>query len=124
MVNQDWNVVHAPAANTQATISKAATANGVHVCTGFVATFATGASAPTAIVLNVALRDGATGAGTVLWQGVIGVPATAGVSATPIVVTGVNFKGTAGTAMTLEFSATGGANTIQTVNMMGYTIPV
>src|SRR5690242_9481224 len=67
-----WSVVHAPAANNQATASKAAGAAGVrHVCTGITATLAAGASAPTAVNVNVAVRDGATGAGTVLWQAVL-----------------------------------------------------
>lgn len=124
MAKEGWSVYHAPAANNAATISKAAVTNGTHVCTGFMATLSTGASAPTAIQVSVALRDGATGAGTILWTGVIAVPATAGVSAHPIVVTGVELKGTQNTAMTFEFSATAGANTIESVSMCGYTVKV
>lgn len=115
----DWSVTHAPAANTQATITKAAGASGVrHVCTSVSATFAAGASAPTAAVGTLNLIDGATG-GTPIASWIIGVEATAG-RTTPFVITGLNIVGTAATAMTLEFAAAGGANTYQSVAMTGH----
>lgn len=117
-----WSVVHAPAANTQATISKAAGAAGVrHVCTGISATFVAGATAPVAVQVTVNVRDGATGAGTIIWTGVLSLPATAGSSAFPIHLSGLNLVGTAATAMTIEFSAAGGANTVEAVALQGYS---
>lgn len=116
-----WNISHEPAANTQATISRAAAGAGVtNVCRGLTVTFASQAAAPTAIQLAVRVRDGATGAGTVLWASVLAVPATAGIVA-GITRSGLWIQGTANTAMTLEFSVAGGANTIQTVSMEGTT---
>lgn len=117
-----WAIVHTPAVNTAATISKAAGAAGLkHVCNAISATFVAGTSAPTAVVVSVALRDGATGAGTILWQANMALPATAGATANPILLTDLCIQGTAATAMTLEFSAAGGANTFENVSLVGYT---
>lgn len=122
-ISASWAVNHAPAANTQATASQAAAgASTKNVCTGFMVTASAGAAAPTAIQLNFVIRDGATGAGTVLWAGVLGVPATAGAS-TGVAISGLWLVGTANTAMTIEFSAAGGANTIEAVSMQGTTQP-
>jgi len=118
-----WVATHCPAANTQATCSKAAGAAGVrHVCTGVSFTVVAGTSAPTAAVTQVDLRDGATGAGTILASWKVGVPAVAGTlvtfSSPPL-----NIPGTAATAMTLEFAAALGANTFESVVLTGYTTP-
>lgn len=119
-----WSVVHAPAVNTQATASKAAGAAGVrHVCTGFVAGLAsdgTGMTVPASPVY-VVVRDGATGAGTIIYETVIGVVTTAG-AATSIVVGGLNLVGTAATAMTAEFTAAGGAHSFETISISGYDV--
>lgn len=120
---QAWTAVHAPAANTQATASRAAGAAGVrHVCRGLTATLAAGAVAPAAIQVNVVLRDGASGAGTVLWAAAMALPATAGATAAPLSVMDMWIVGTAATAMTLEFSAAGGANTVEAVTLVGTDI--
>lgn len=118
-----WNAQHAPAANTKATITKAAGASGVrNVCTSITVVLAAGATAPAAIQVSVALIDGASGGTTYLWgPNVISLPAVAG--ATSAFVIGQCWKpGTAATAMTLEFSAAGGANTIESVSMDGTTV--
>jgi hypothetical protein len=118
----DWTQVHFPASNTQATTSKSAGAAGVrHVCTGITVVLAGGTTAPAAAQLNVALRDGASGAGTILWQAVITLPAIAG-AMNGIALSGLHIRGTAATAMTLEFSAAGGANTFESVSMTGVDI--
>ena len=117
-----WTVVNTPAANTQATISKAAGGAGVrHVCTGILATLTAGVTAPAAVALTVELRDGATGAGTVIWQGRMSLGAIAGQNAPPIQIAGLSIVGSANTAMTLEFSAAGGANTLESVSLAGYS---
>jgi hypothetical protein len=116
-----WSTTHEPAANTQATITRAAAGVGVkNVCTGLTVTFAAGATAPAAVQVAVRLRDGGTGAGTVLWAAVLSLPATAGASV-GVARQGLWIPGTANTAMTLEFSAAGGANTIQAVALEGTT---
>lgn len=118
-----WTKTHAPAANTQATASKAAAGAGIrNVCTGILVTLVAGSTAPAAVQVTVNLRDGATGAGTVLWSAVMSLPATAGGSAAPIALSGLWIEGTENTAMTLEFSAAGGANTVEAVAMQGDTV--
>ena len=107
---------HIPAANTLATASRSAGAAGVrHVCTAITVALAATATAPTAVQLNVQLIDGASGGGTYLWRAVIALPAVAG-AMTGFVVTGLWLPGTAATAMTLEFSAAGGANTVESAS--------
>jgi hypothetical protein len=118
-----WAVTHAPAANTQATISKAAGAAGVrHVCTGFTVTLAGGAAAPVAALVTFNLRDGATGAGTILSTLTLGLEAVAGKSVV-VHVGPINAVGTAATAMTVESSAAPGANASASVTLYGYTTP-
>jgi hypothetical protein len=118
----NWAVVHAPTANAQATISKAAVVGTRHVCTSISATLTDDGTAATANNINVNLRDGTTGAGTILWTGMLGVTAVAGCS-DKFIVTGLNIPGTANTAMTLEFAANGlGAHVWQTVAMTGYDV--
>lgn len=114
----NWSVVSAPAVSTVASAVKAAGAAGVrHVCKSVTFGFSSQA-AITAGAITINLRDGASGAGSVLktWQ--------FGLSTGPIVpfaisVTGLNEVGTAATAMTLEFSAlfTG---VLQFCNLGGY----
>lgn len=115
-----WQVQHTPAANTQATISQAAGAAGVkNVCTSITVTFSGNASSAAAVGTVFNLRDGVSGAGTILWSGTIWITATAGDSESitlgPIWIEGP----TAATAMTLEAAAAGGANTVQSVSMTG-----
>lgn len=118
----DWTQVHTPAANTQATTTKAAGGGSVrHVCTGLTVILAAGATAPTATNLLVNLRDGASGAGTILWSATISIPNIAG-AMNGISRSGLFIRGTANTAMTLEFAAAAGANTIESVAMEGVDI--
>lgn len=118
-----WNAQHAPAANTKATITKASAGAGLrNVCTSITVSLAAGASAPAAIQVSVALIDGASGGTTYLWgPNVISLPAVAG--ATSAFIIGQCWKpGTAATGLTLEFSAAGGASTIESVSMDGTTV--
>jgi hypothetical protein len=115
-----WPATHAPAVNTQASASQAAGGAGVrHVCTGISINLAAGGTAPAATQLTVNLRDGATGAGSILATWTIAIPATAGAFAA-INLTGLNIPGTANTAMTLEFTAAGGPNTYESCTLFGY----
>lgn len=113
-----WSVIDTDAGATQATASRAAgggtvrhVATGVTICRGD-----TSAAAPALIHL----RDGATGAGTILRSWVIGV--AAGLSQC-LDVTGLNMTGSANTAMTLEFAAAGAATSTSTVTLTGYSTP-
>ena len=123
----DWVVSSAPAVNTVATTTQAASpapAGGQgtrHVCTSITAIFAAGTAAPTAAVGTVNLRDGASGAGTILASFSIGVEATAG-RTTLLELTGLEIIGSPNTAMTLEFTAAGGLNTFESVTLTGHTL--
>lgn len=118
----EWAVTHAPAANTQATASKAAGGAGVrHVCKSVSARIVGGTTAPAAVSVTLNLRDGATGAGTILWSWTM-VLAGAIAAKDSIDLTDLNIVGSANTAMTLEFSAAGGANTLESVNIAGFSV--
>lgn len=111
------------AANTQATVTKAAGAAGFkHVLTSLTAALVGGATAPAAVQLWVYVRDGAAGAGTILWAAPLALPATAGGTADTIQLSGLWIVGSAATAMTIEFSAAGGANTVEGISGTGVDI--
>jgi hypothetical protein len=114
----EWTSVNIPAAATQATTTKAAGGAGVrHVCTGIVATVATGATAQTPI--SVFLRDGASGGGSIVFAAVVAAPANGtGVLA----LSGLHIVGSANTAMTLEFNAAGVTGSNEAVTLTGYSV--
>lgn len=112
-----WAIAHAPAANTQATISRAAGAAGVrHVCKSITGSVL-GLAAAAETTVSLRLRDGATGAGTILWEQTVLVAVS---QQNGFALTDLNIFGSAATAMTLEFSAAGGANTTESVALSGY----
>lgn len=113
-----WSVNHVPAANTKATITKAAGAAGVrHVCTSITALL-NALTTATEGVVQLNLRDGLTGAGTILWSAMLhAIPA----GTTGIAISGLAIFGSAATAMTLEFVAAGGADTTESVALTGYS---
>lgn len=117
---RNWSQTHAPAAATQATTSKAAGgAAARHVCTGFIVTISnTAASAGT---VTFVLRDGATGAGTILASFTIAIPATANTSK-EVVVNDAAIEGSLNTAMTLESTAAPAAGVSAAVTLTGYTV--
>lgn len=114
---KNFYLVHAPAAATQATISQAAGAAGVrNVCTQISASLCTVGTAQAAAV-HLVLRDGATGAGTILWEKTFSFGTTTMIS---IDITGLHIVGSAATAMTLEFDAAGVAASFESVALGGY----
>lgn len=114
-----WVATHAPAANTVATITKASAGAGLkNVCNAISATLVAGGTAPTAATATLVLRDGASGAGTIVWSHTLSVAATAGTGQI-ITIGGLAIPGTAATAMTLEFTGAAGANTFESVSMNG-----
>lgn len=116
----EWAVNHVPAANTKATITQAAGGAGVrHVCRSITATVVGLAAAAEAVVV-VQLRDGATGAGTVLWSTNLLITGTTG-SQVGVTLPGLNIVGSDDTAMTLEFVGAGGASTYESVALTGYS---
>lgn len=116
----EWSLSHAPAHNNVASASKAAgTGTQRHVCTGLSVIVSAGVSAPAATVVTAVLRDGATGAGTILKTWTFVVPAAAGVSQ-GVSRNGMHVFGSAATAMTLETSNTA-SNILASVEFEGYT---
>jgi hypothetical protein len=111
----NWAVNSTPAVSTQATASRAAlTGNGRHVatnCSGSISTIA----AQTNITL--ALRDGATGAGTVLWSETI----ICAINSPCVLSSGlIHATGSAATAMTCEWSGAPVATNFAVASLTGY----
>lgn len=117
-----WSELHTPAVNVQATKSHAAGTAGVcHVCQWLTVALANDGTGSAQTVVQFNLRDGATGAGTILWSVSLALPATAGDSRV-VHVNGLNLMGTAATAMTLECSAQTATHTAASVAFGGYSI--
>lgn len=117
-----WTAIHVPATNTQATATKASAGAGVrNVCTGFSVAISANSGTPTALQLTVSLIDGTSGGTTYLWRSTISLPAIPGATVA-IVRGGLWLPGSAATALTLEFSAAGGASTFESVSMEGTTV--
>lgn len=116
----DWSINNTPAAATAATITRAAGGAGVrHVATSISATVATIGTAQ-AVALVLVLRDGATGAGTILWSKQVVLPVNA---VWEVNISGLNIVGTAATAMTLEFVANNVAASFSSVSLTGHDTP-
>jgi hypothetical protein len=114
-----WAVVHTPAVSVKATITQAAAGVGIrNYCTSIMATFFNSAAAAVSVI-TVNVRDGASGAGTVLWTGNLAVSATGG-SGGVLQLSDLGIRGTANTAMTIEFTALV-AGCFESVAMEGYT---
>lgn len=116
-----WSVVSVPVAGTQASASRAAGGAGVRHVVDCVSFAAESTTAPALTGENVAIRDGATGAGTIIWEWILAVSAQTGQDIAPHSICGLNLIGTANTAMTFEFSA-GVGNVIESVSMSGYDV--
>jgi hypothetical protein len=112
-----WSITNQPATATQATITKAAAPGQRHVATSISAVISAVAAQP---AIHVNLRDGATGAGTILWSQTVAVGA-GGVAA--IQLGGLNIPGTGGNAMTLETDAAPAATNFASVSLTGYDTP-
>lgn len=114
----DWSVnAGAPAGGAVATVSKAAGGAGVrHVCTSISATLATGATAQ-AVAAVLVLRDGASGAGALLFAKQVILPAN---GLWEVNISGLNIVGSVNTAMTLEFSAAPVAGAFESASFTGY----
>lgn len=112
----EWAVSNEGAVSAQATATRAAGAAGVrHVCRSLA--FSLAAVAAQTIVY-ARIRDGASGAGAILWSMGITVPAGGNFN---FALSGLNLIGTAATAMTFEFSAAPVATNFQTVAGSGYS---
>lgn len=113
----EWSITQAPAVATQATISKAAVAGIRHYCRS-IAAIISAVAAQAAI--HVVLRDGASGAGTILWSQTIALP-VGGIAV--IQIDNLNIPGSAGVAMTLETDAAPAGTNFASVSLTGYDEP-
>ncbi len=112
-----WTVTSNPVAATQASASKAAGAGGVRHIADCVTIGLTPIAAQAApVVFN--LRDGATGAGTILWS--VALIGQLGVAQPPVVLCGLQIPGTAATAMTLESAAAPAATNFVFATIQGH----
>jgi hypothetical protein len=116
-----WSVFSNPAVSTQASASIAAEAAVRHVvdCIAFSAANTTAIGAAQLLVVN--LRDGATGAGTVIWTYELFLAVGPGQGVPVQHICGLNLAGTTNTAMTLEFSALV-TNLVESVSISGYNV--
>lgn len=112
----EWGIEHRPAAATQATISRAAQPNVLHVARGITVSAVGGGAAGTGVIVFV-LRDSTTGAGNVLWSSTLQAP-TLGAQSLTIPV---NIQGVRGQAMTLESTGAPAATTQVSVALNGYS---
>jgi hypothetical protein len=115
-----WSNFNTSTASVQASLVWAAEASVRHVadCISFSA-ISSVTPAITAVAVN--LRDGATGAGTVVHQWQLIIPAATGQNVAPFSVCGLNIVGTTNTAMTIEFSSAV-TNVIESVSLTGYNV--
>jgi hypothetical protein len=111
------SVVSTSGAGGTASATIAALTKGRHVCKGISVSIAAGAAAQTPI--TAVLRDGATGVGTIRWSKTLSAPTNGSASVDP---TGLSLVGSLNTAMTLEFTGAGTANTIQDVTLMFFDL--
>jgi hypothetical protein len=123
--NQDnFSVVATGAAGAQASASIAAEAGVRHVADSFCFT-AQSAGAVAAAAGSVALRDGASGAGTIVMNFTVAIPAAAGTGAQEVqpfcVPAQRQLTGTTNTAMTAEFN-TGFGNVVESVTLVGHNV--
>lgn len=116
-----WSVNSAPAAGSQGTSSKAAGGAGVRHVVDKVCFSGGSTTAPALTQLTVNIRDGATGAGTILASFQTIVIATAGQNVAPYCTPSLNLIGTANTAMTAEWSASL-ANEFEQVSITGFDL--
>lgn len=108
-----WQLQNFPAANTQATASvTAGTTGGLCIRLRALQVSISGTAAGAATIV---VRDGATGAGTILWETQINCAANSG---TMYSGSDMDLRATSGT-LTIESTAAGGANTNIAVNAQG-----
>jgi hypothetical protein len=114
-----WSQTNTPAVATAATTSKAAGGGTVrHVATSITWCVAANATAQPPLLIH--LRDGATGAGTIIRTWAVSAPVNGTFCED---LSGLNMTGSANTAMTLETAAAPAAAVQATVSFTGYSTP-
>jgi len=112
-----WTATSSPASATQASASRVAGAGLTrHVAQCVTIGIVPVAAQAAPVVFN--LRDGATGAGTVLWS--VSLIGQAGVAQPPATFCGLNIAGSAATAMTLESAGAPAATNFAYATLTGF----
>ncbi|MFH1010992.1 MAG: hypothetical protein V1784_07140 [bacterium] len=118
-IENGWQMSDQPAVATQATVTRVAAVGIRHALTSLQAIVSAAAGAAVVPTL-IYIRDGATGAGAILWAGSL----AAAVSTTEEFA--INFTqpiiGTAGNAMCIEFAVAGAAGSQETIAGQGYDL--
>ena len=118
MAGGKWQITNTPSVNTAATANVTAGTTGgvaIRLCALQVSLGGTAVGAAQAVV-----RDGATGAGTIIWSGQLACSAN---GSSIIALAGLDLRATSGT-LTIETTGAGGANTNLAVNAQGDIVPV
>lgn len=114
---QTWTTNHRPAANTKATATQAAPGAGWrNVCTGITATICANSGVPTPVAVGVRILSDATE----IWGVTLALPGTAGAT-TGLVKDDCWIPAAEDKALTIEFTAAGGASTLESVSIEGTT---
>jgi len=112
-----WQITNRPAGAAQATASVAAPTNaattGTQTRLRCISASLSGTSAGAG---ELVVRDGASGSGTVIWSKDLNSAANGLAS---IDLCGLDLRATPGNALTVEFTAGGGASTQENVNAQG-----
>ena len=117
MATGQWQVT-AQASAAQATVTTTAGTTGgqaIRCRAVFFSLSGTGAGAVTCVI-----RDGATGAGTIIWQGSLNTAANGSAFISP---DNLDVRATSG-SMTIETTGSGGANTVTSINAQGDLIAI
>lgn len=99
-------------------LTRAAVAGTRHVLRTILAVFGAGSGIAASRFVHLYVRDGASGAGGILWEAFVSVPNAAG-SCTIVELSGLSVVGSVNTAMTVEFSASF-ADTYESISATGY----
>jgi len=114
-----WSVTNTPATATQATVSRASGGGSVrHVATSVTVCVSAAGTAQTPLLFH--LRDGGTGAGTIIRSWAFSAPINTSACED---ISGLNMTGSAATAMTIESAAAPVTAAQATVTLTGYSTP-
>lgn len=116
-----WAGFSQPAAGAQATVTRSATTGINQVFVGLFVSAVVTTLLAAGVVLIVNVRDSTSGAGTILWSTILGLPNGAAVGTqAQFGITGLRIGGSAGNSMTAEFAALN-ANVQQAVTFWGFS---
>lgn len=118
-----WSGTSFPATGAQASVSQAAPNVGgvstVNRIRSLLVSVAGDGTLPTGIV-HIVIRNGASGVGSIVWNGVVQAAATGSVS---LAATDLDIRSGAGNAITLESTGGGAGNSQLAISVQGDIVP-